>query len=222
MSVSSPIISFPKVNPIRFYKDTLEKPQFLTIPYFLQKKKYQQAYSRFDQLTFQVKIEHDGAWDYLHTLTLEAYDINDDLTYTFPAFTVIGDSFSVPVNDQAYYQMDRVLLSLPAGAYQLKLTVLIYNNGTPPPVLLTTSVFWSEPIELRDQWDNTVLFKYTHENNNMGAMFVDVDTTDVYFFYHRVHGGIWGMTPASKDVVYTDQEYDVTLLDSVPFETEKL
>jgi hypothetical protein len=318
MSQLLPTVKIPKLNTIRLYNILNEKAFCEPTEWkkWEQPVKYEQVFSRFDTLAFQIKIEDDVTWSHTSIITCKAYDRYNALAYTFtvnPLYNV-----SSGLDGYYYYEVRSVLTVLPRGVYQLRIHIINADYTGMPPIplpILNEYDFYSEPIFVEDQVLDSVIIKYGHENNNMGLLAVDPDIfsvsgattpTDVNqeytnigtyngqslyrsvlldfllfyattlqggsvwviqanatatpvespvplgyaystsidatytnvgtwagttivayalnYFYHRVHGGFDtnDLTPSSKDVVYRDQEYDITQLDSIPLDTTKL
>ncbi len=217
MSQTNPIISIPKNNPIRLYKDVQELPFALSQPSWYEQKKYCQQFWRFDELAFQVKVENDQGWGNVVGCTIYVYNIDGNQTYT------VAMSYIDNIAGYSYFEFRKILNILSKGFYQIKLNVTISDGS----VIISNVDFYSEPIEILNSTElaNTLLIKYTSDNNNSGLMFVNPSTpTTTYQFQHRVFGGfkIEDHTPGSKDVAYTNQEYNITTLDSKPFEVDVL
>lgn len=76
---------------------------------------------------------------------------------------------------------------------------------------------FSEPFDVQTEQSGTILFNYKNSENNFSIIF----TTSISFNL-RVEGTIQEFTPASDDVIYNDQKFNATLLNSTPFRTYKL
>jgi hypothetical protein len=192
MSILLPSVQLPKLNPIRLYNILNEKAFCEPTEWanWIQPVKYEQIFSRFDTLAFQIKIEDFYNSDVVPTITCKAYDINEQLAYTFTVNVLYGAG--VALNGYSYYEVREVLTVLPAGAYQIRLNVKNYNTAG-APILLNNYDFYSEPIFLQDSFADSVIIKYGHENNNMGLITADPDIYSV--------SGV--TTPATAN-----QEYD--------------
>jgi hypothetical protein len=70
----------------------------------------------------------------------------------------------------------------------------------------------SEPFEVSETIENTLLLQYKHRKYRGGVVF----ETGVEFSL-RVHGLLTLLTPGSKDTLYEDQVLDMTMVDSKPY-----
>lgn len=222
MSASNPIVILPKLNPVKFYDIARELPWCQTNPNHFTKPKYEQIFSRFDTLAFQIKIEDFYASDIVPTITCTAYDINEKPAYTFTVNLLLA---TPGIAGYVVYEVRECLVGIPEGVYQLRLHVE-NNDVSGPPILLNSFDFYSEPLYLQDQWSDSLLFEYGHENNNLHNMlFVEPSVgTTFYKFWHRVKGGFdpTDHLPSIKSTVYRDQEFDSTLLNAISYEVDKL
>lgn len=221
MTALKPAIRIPQLNPIRLYKDGQEKPFALGISKYQQQVKYTQIFSRFDTLAFQVGIEYNAS--NLNSIRIYVYDINDLPVYDSNWIT---SATWADFNGYDIFEFRKVIssdLSLPQGAYQIRVECRSIEQGT--LIVLQDLDFYSEPFYCQDLFDDSVIFKYGHSNNNFDLVCIDPDdgVTPIYF-YHRVFGGFdtRDFEPASKDYVYRDQQWNLTQLDSIPFSITKL
>lgn len=76
---------------------------------------------------------------------------------------------------------------------------------------------YSEPFSVQVSQSGTLLYKYKNSENDFSVIF----DTNIEFNI-RVEGVIEDFTPASDDIIYNDQEKNVTLLNSVPYRSWKL
>jgi|GEM_PF-3360116 hypothetical protein len=81
----------------------------------------------------------------------------------------------------------------------------------------TVQIYQSRPIGVASVWPQTLLFQYTNSQNRFGVVFQHTDGTFLTFNL-RVEGNIppGEFSPAFENVVYTDEEYNPTKLNSVP------
>lgn len=104
--------------------------------------------------------------------------------------------------DYFLYEASQALNALPAGVYYLLAEV-----GTGPNKRLI-----SEPIEVSERIENTLLLQYKHRKYRAGIVFETGLDLSI-----RVHGFLRLKPPASKDTLYEDQVLDMTLVDSKPY-----
>lgn len=113
-----------------------------------------------------------------------------------------------------YYQYALSLASIPEGYYYVHLTI------SSPPFLAN---FYSEPIHVAASHENTIKIRYSHDQNDYGILFIPSPEWPM-ILQMRVEGGFLAehFNPASKDVIFINQTYEVSLVNSVPFVTQKL
>lgn len=176
MSQALPSVRIPLENPIRLYNFLTEKAFSEVFNKGVTPVKYEQIYSRFDTLAFQIKVENAPGWDITNTITCKAYDINEQLAYTF---TTVNTLYGDPgLDGYFYYEVRNVLTVLSSGVYQLRIHIENWTQGI-PPVKLNEYDFRSEPIYLQDQFEDSIIFKYGHESNNFGLLFRDPNIFNV-------------------------------------------
>ena len=178
MSAALPLVKIPRLNTIKLYEVLSETPFCESFPNWYQSVKYSQVFSRFDNLIFQIMVEDFYISDEIEPIiTCVAYDVNDLPVYTF---TVNNIFLSPGLNGYTYSEVNEVLTGLAKGFYYLKVNVKNYDVSSIPFVLLNEYNFYSEPIYVEDQPENTVIIKYTHENNNKGEQLcVNIDNLTV-------------------------------------------
>jgi hypothetical protein len=220
MTALHPTIKIPQLNPIRLYEDVEDKAFALSISKHQQQVKYTQIFSRFDTISFQIGVEYNAA--NTNEYKVQVYDINDTIVYTTGYIAPLWANFNG--YDIFWWNMGiSADLGLPQGAYQLE--VIVRSKVTSGGAILQTVYFYSEPLYFQDLFDDSILIKYGHSNNNFDLICIDPDdgVTPIYF-YHRFYGGFdtRDYEPSSKDYVYRDQQWNLTQLDSIPFNVQKL
>lgn len=119
----------------------------------------------------------------------------------------------IPVNiiDQTFscYEATIDFSLLPVGQYFAEIN---YSSTSTSPVTI-----YSEPFDVQTEQPKTILIKYKNSENDFSVIF---DTS--IEFDLRVEGTIKEFSPSSDDIIYNDQKYNATLLDSVPYRTWKL
>ena len=222
MSQAQPLIKIPKSNPIRLYLDGVELPFAASLPKWMAQVKYSQIFSRFDELAFQIFCENDVTWDMSNIITVNVLDINDKIVLTYSATQLNGGS---ALNGYYIYEVREQLTGLSAGTYQIEVHIKNETQLIPPtPTLINEYYLYSEPIEVKDIFPDSITIDYVHEDNSNDIICVDPNDSSIHQFRHRIYGGFLpsDYQPASKDYVYRDQIYDLTQLKSIPFETSKL
>jgi hypothetical protein len=106
------------------------------------------------------------------------------------------------------YEVLIPLNALPEGRYYLLLTVGTSSNETQ---------LISEPMQVSESLDNTILFTYFNTINSQGIIW----DTGVQFTF-RAEAVIREFLPAFKDTIYQDQILDNVLLSSIPYRQFKL
>jgi hypothetical protein len=100
------------------------------------------------------------------------------------------------------YESSQALNALPDGIYYL-----LAEIGSGPNQRLI-----SEPIEVSERIENTLLLQYKHRKYRGGVVF----ETGIEFSL-RVHGFLKLQPPASKDTLYEDQVLDMVMVQSKPY-----
>ena len=143
---------------------------------FEQGQCYYQKWQQDDIIPLQIKANYDPIYWRVRDNTGAIVD-SDLMTNVI---TLFGTS---------YFESSIALNSFPEGFYKVEIVA-----GDPVQTTLE-----SETIEIREQWENTLLFKYRNNfNNNI------LWQTGIYFNL-RVDGVIAEFTPISTRTVYIDQ-----------------
>lgn len=174
-------------------------------------------------------------------------DFEDDASYCQPFIVgdIISFQFSTPItapyvyaklvdtDGNTVFNFTRVILELKGGLYyyqyDLHLTSLI-REGVYYVTLEIMSTgfqanFQSEPLYIYEtDPGNTVKIKYSHDQNDFGVLFIVDGQLRATVLEFRVEGGFLteNYNPASKDAAFINQNYDVTILNSIPYVTQKL
>jgi hypothetical protein len=153
---------------------------------------YRQPWIRKDVIVNQF-INNAGA------VNIKVIDCKENLFFTTPMQQKQQNQYEP---EYFIYESSQALNVLPEGIYYL-----LAEIGTGPNKRLI-----SEPIEVSENLENTLLLQYKHRKYKGGVVF----ETGVEFSL-RVHGFIRLQPPASKDTLYEDQVLDMTLVDSKPY-----
>lgn len=113
---------------------------------------------------------------------------------------VIGQTFKV-------YEIS-FLMNFPEGKYYAEFS---YNDG------LINHPMLSEPLHIKQTWENTLLIKYKNSVNDKDVIF----DTGIEFQF-RVEGAVKYDAPGNSRNVYDDQDINPTLLSATPFRKFKL
>lgn len=217
----------PALNPIRFIKanDTKETNINTWGPdrgFFYEHKRYWQYGS-----DYTIKRNYtDLLTMYIDTLAVEVivhlYDTNGEEIPTagigFTGVTVPGNVYTLAGTDYPYQSIN---LSFPlSGLYTMtdsqKIIFIalecVYDTGAGE----TSNWYISEPVFFRNgEWRKTMLITATNSTNDYDVMF---EATNAIFHY-RVEADILDdPAPAFKDTVFEDQQYEMTKLQSVPYD----
>lgn len=184
------------LNPFRFASPSLNdldrEPGYKQFNDYQDPKCYLQKWEVGDETKIQVLS------DYPFTIKVLDADTKaeiDELTPEQKETTIIGQTFAV-------YEVAVTFADL-LGVYFLRIE---YNDGS------TDYTLDSEPFEVAESWPRTFLAKYKNSENNFSVVF----DTGIEFTL-RVDGTLSDFTPEANDLVYTDQDQNATLLDSLPF-----
>jgi hypothetical protein len=198
----------PLLNPIRLIQDghPFNKRFFESMADFEEQETYCQKFETSDTITFQ----------------FVTYNPATSRTAVLKPVSGIGTEYTFSINWSAYlggiyyYQFSKLLDVVVEGFYVIKF-IFAVGGGSP-------TVYYSEPIEIKATHDNTVLIKYAHDQNDYGMRFISSAGLEVSLLQLRVEGGFLqtDFKPGSKDVSFVNQNYDVTLVNSIPFSTQKL
>lgn len=200
-----------KVSPIRFVPMGFTPPaqyNFLHIDqawfinqvqFYVSKDNYTQKWQKND--TWNLQLITVG----LGPVVGQIIDSNGIQVATFN-FTSISDPSVVSPN--TLWQAEYALTGLAEGIYYLLVT-----SGTGS----TTTIFISEPQEIKTIWTKTMLFEYSDSRNKQGVIF-----STNYTPSFRVESWLSEYTPAANFTEYEDQEADLQMLNAIPFLTKIL
>jgi hypothetical protein len=207
-------VKIPKINPIRLLdiNDQIHRFFVDSIPSHEEFKRYCQKVQRSDVLNCLVASDS----------TAEIYPTGElldchgnhvaDITMNYVGTAISGYdwwSFSadfVSIIDGIYYFYIYWLPADPSDG-----TAKLYE-------------FISEPVWVKNLWENTILFSYYNTDTDFDFIFSDLGTPGDFICSVRVEGG-WpsdGFSPKSKDELYIDEEYVPVQLSSKPFNTQKI
>lgn len=153
---------------------------------------YRQPWIKQDTITNQF-INNLGA------VTIKVIDCKETLQFATPMQQKQQNQYEP---EYFIYESSQALNALPDGIYYLLAEV-----GTGPNKRLI-----SEPIEVSETIENTLLLQYKHRKYKGGVVF----ETGIEFSI-RVHGFLRLQPPASKDTLHEDQVLDMTMVDSKPY-----
>lgn len=195
----STIVNIPLLNPIRLIQDgNPNVPRFYaSMADFEDDANFAQPFQKNDIIVFQFYSD-SGTLDV--DVTLRDYNS----TYLKAGY----NNFITALGAGFYYQYSISLANVPEGFYYVRMYID------------TVGYYQSEPISIKTTHENTTSILYTNDQNDFGIKFSKQGSlTETNIFQIRVPGGFLteGFNPGSKDVVFTNQTYDVTLVNSIPF-----
>lgn len=187
----------PNLNSFRWRLKTVDKdPRYESLPFddVVDPNCYSAKWKTVDRAQIQLLS------DYEPTLTIHDYwsdEQIDDISIPEIDFNVLDVTFKC-------YQAEVVFAEYGEGDYYCRLT---YNDGV-------NDIIWeTSPLEVRDEQPLTLLFECTNKENDKDVIF---DTGIVFNF--RVEGiRDRKFLPKSANQLYTDQIYNVTQENSIPF-----
>lgn len=198
-------ISF--LNPVRFYEvDPADPVQYLT--------KHFDNYWQKEQLkNFETPAEYKQKWQ-----TNDSFPLQYESNFALINLKVIDceqntiiDQNAVQIRANKYlpgyfvYENTVSWASVPNGTYYLLLTL----GGTTQMI--------SEPIEVAEEWPNTILYEYYNSSFHGDIVF---ETGIILKF--RCESFITRLEPGNERTAYRDQKMNPTVLKSVPWRGWKL
>lgn len=157
------------------------------------------------------------------TFVIKGYAETSASSSTDPKLTMIVKKNGTTVFSKTIANVPGALLSYPgivdeASIYET--TVTGTDGGADAPDInipddthfsTVTQIWRSGFIETKVNWPQTLLFQYTNSYNRFSVVW----STGIIFNL-RVEGNIADYTPAFDDIIYNDQEYNTTKLNSIP------
>jgi hypothetical protein len=204
-----PAIYIPNINPLHFTQDG-----------YVPAPQYNSKHIRDHQ--FEETIL---PWQ-THTHWFQPFQKNDSikiqvLSDVGPVEATIMDKYNNPVFSAAFQQMQRSFFQPTMFIYQLDLSLGVFLSGYyrlkisfGSPI---TATVYSNPFEIQDKIENTLLLEYKHHKYYADAYFENGWNPSV-----RIYGTLVYEKPGSKNAVYENQESDMTLIDTKPFDTWRL
>jgi hypothetical protein len=195
----------PFLSPFKFVPNTStpgmhfdDDWMYNQIKSFETKRFYYQKWQRGDATPFQV------ACSFLPD-DLKIYNSTGSVVKSFP-FTIkaAGGTLNYSIYETADIDID----NLPDGIY------FVYFKAN---FLAVTVEAISEPIWLKDNHPNTLLFEYYNTYNDHGVIF----TTGIQYKF-RCEAGIMDFQPDRERAAYTDQIHNVVTNSGTAFRTFKL
>jgi|ERR1051326_2242735 hypothetical protein len=193
-------IHIPKLNPVSFRAITPDIPaQYLS--HHFDDYHFVDTLQPWEQpVCYCQKVQKSDPPLYLQFISnfdpipVEVINVYGQVVLSQNAVQVLADKhnpgfycYEAPVN----------MASLASGIYWIRIT----NIG-----------YISEPIELAEKFENTLLFSYFHTRYHEDVIF---ETGIRYYF--RVEGSLGRLMPGSTDSLYIDQKHNPYTVSSKPF-----
>ena len=202
--MSANFVIVPYANPVRLLNLTEgDEFYFNSLPGWEQSKKYCQKYETGDYIRFQVGIKKSATTSVVASMVSES----GALSYAFAVTEMTFTGYS----PYTYYECYLSMAAVAEGYYFIEVTC----TETPG----NTTDLCSEPIEVRADHPDTIQIRYGNQVNDFDMVFYQDGLSRATYCIVRCEGGFAsdGFIPASKDVAYRNQNYDITKLDSIPF-----
>ncbi|KAF0195632.1 MAG: Uncharacterized protein FD166_2805 [Bacteroidetes bacterium] len=202
------ILKIPHLNPLHFHRVPDGSFSYDLIPYFEEKAVYLQKFLGTDTLMFQLQLLVDS-WNSV------GYRVLDSNGTEFGTYTGGLAGTLNNYNIWSTRTTDNILTGLPEGIYYIELTIDLIVTGN--SVIRT---YLSEPFEVVKEITDSLLIQYSHDHNAFDIGFYPSGlAASKRSFQIRLEGGVLseGFQPGSKDSYFIDQDREVTLLDSQPF-----
>jgi hypothetical protein len=204
------LIRIPIINPLHFTlegytpaaqynsKHIADFQHEETIRSWQQFVQWFQPWQRNDTMKFQVHSQ-------LGPIYAHFYDQYDVPVLLDVAFTQRVQSY---FDSTLYvYELSQAVSAFAAGYYKMKITF-----GSPVEVTVYSNWF-----EVAEAFPDSLLMEFKHYKHYQDAMFETGWSPNV-----RMYGSLVYNKPGSKNVVYENQESDMTLIDAKPFNTYTL
>ena len=198
---------YAPINPIPLLPPANFPAQYNTVPFdyylFPNQIPYAQKYQTTDVVTLQCLS------DWVPTLK-----IRDDLGIVRQTINPVTPANGILNQTYTLYQFEIDWNVLGAGIWFPEIS---YTDDTPTLQVWSIGQYDANGRPMRyvvvqDVHEGTLLFEYTNSRNDFSAIF---NPTDIVFRL-RVEGQIAEYSPVSDDIIYTDQEYNVTKLSAIP------
>lgn len=191
------VFLIPPVNPLRFIQpggrlDRLSAAQLINS--YQQPGCYLQKWQTDDTTKIQILSDFEFTFRIFDLVT--GLEVAELIPVEVDA-SIIGQTFGV-------YEITLPFSALEEGIFYAQVD---YEDESEEAITLI-----SEPFQVAETHDETLLFSYENSENNFSVVF----STGINFKL-RVEGNIELFKPESDDVIYNDQLRNATVLDSIPF-----
>jgi hypothetical protein len=169
------------------------------IQHYVQQNKYAAKWQTNDSIKLQCQTNGLGP------VQVDLLDCSGKVLNTYSLDTV---SDAAVISPMVLFEGNIPLSDLPEGYYYLLITA-----GTGE----TIAQVISEPLHVRDDHEETLLFEYTHSKNKQACIF-----TTGYNPSMRVEGWLDDFNPDASFATYVNQPADIELQNGIPYRTHKL
>lgn len=178
-----------------FYRSFDRTLSFDLIPDFQKKECYFQKWTIQDKPVLQMLSDYEEIYCRLFDINT-GIEVQDFEIIEVPS-NILNETFKC-------YQVEIDYSLVGEGEYELQIS---YIND-----LIQEVIYYSEPQEIKEVHENTVLIEYRNSENDFSMIL-----GDTFSGILRVEAAILNFKPASDDVIYNDQKRESTTLYSLPY-----
>lgn len=227
--MSNKYTAFPVLTPVQFYKEGHDLPDGYN-------KKFQNdGYSLSDTLTYEDKVDYAQPWRFadLITIQLESHlgavnqndvllDVLDMEGNVLVAGIAANWKDQLPGESYWHYQFkfmyNGYVELVQSGTQYIMFRVRLIEDGGPGMGGAEVETWLSEIQQFKEEQSGTLLVEYSHNENDMDAIFEQIQPN----FRIRVEGDIHSKEPGSTTTAYTDMGERLVQLSAVTYNIEKL
>lgn len=210
--MANTLFDIAKINPVMLYSETIQYPE-----------RFRSRFMDYFSFQNQIRDYEDPAYYAQKWMKEDVIQLQFLTDYTDVKLQVVGEydnvyktvipevvTSAIDPAPNAFMNASITLTDLPEGCYYLR---AILTAG------VAVKTYISEPFEVHDLVENSVLFHYYNDTNDFGVAF---DTDIIYQL--RVEGGLTndGFKPVIKSKIYEDQNLNKVRLSATPSESYKL
>lgn len=193
-------ITIPFLNPVRFFAQTNGDFFYNLQKEWEYKAHYCQKYQIGDKPTFQILTPYGSPYNQISLVDTNGNTISTDTLW--PLMAAYGGHLCTSSSP---------IPTVSEGVYYFKMSLTGINGNV---------IFWSEPIYIKTEHEDTILIEYGHDLNDFDCIFRgnNISTPPVPRFQIRVEGGLRndGFTPGGKYTLFQDQDLSPVMLQSIP------
>lgn len=115
---------------------------------------------------------------------------------------------ATPIGGQYITEFSVPLIGVAEGEYFVSIRYRKFLAGS-----YTYTYLISEPINVKQSHENTLLFEYENSYNSQGIIFEQLSAP----FHFRVHSALTELNPDSKFTTYEDEPLNLEMLSGTPF-----